>query len=337
MGLPRTERPPELAKRIAAVADFVHKRMMGDYPVDEFGFDPHLNNAIVLPLLRVFFNSWFRVEVSGIENLPESGPALWRPNWRVPWSDDVGRRARQASHRDLRLLAAEDGVRHADDRSGRPQGGPHDGVHGRRARLLAAGDHRRVPRGVQGRGQAVPRPLPAQRFAAAGSSRRRSRRRADRPVAVVGSEEIYPLVGTCVLARLFGLPYFPITPRSRGRSVLRGPAPSKWVVQFGEPIDTSDYDESAITFELTDQVRETIQQTLDAAGESPQHVPGLATQASPSNELRQGSVAPGGDLGDFVGLVVGGGLAHHRDDAGDHRLAVVVGLLRISVSTAPCD
>ena len=49
---------------------------MGDYTVDEFGFDPHLNDAIFLPLLRVFFNSWFRVEVSGIENLPESGAAL---------------------------------------------------------------------------------------------------------------------------------------------------------------------------------------------------------------------------------------------------------------------
>ena len=79
-GGPTEDRTPtELAKRIAAVADFVRKRMMGDYPVDEFGFDPHLNNAIVLPLLRVFFNSWFRVEVSGIENLPESGRRWWWP------------------------------------------------------------------------------------------------------------------------------------------------------------------------------------------------------------------------------------------------------------------
>jgi hypothetical protein len=45
------------------------------------------------------------------------------------------------------------------------------------------------------------------------------------------------------------------------------PLPSKWYIEFGEPILTSDYDESSaddpmITFELTDQVRETIQQTL---------------------------------------------------------------------------
>jgi len=68
--------PSEAAKRIAGIGEFIRKRMMGDYTVDEFGFDPHLNNAIFLPLLRVFFKSWFRVEVSGIENLPESGAAL---------------------------------------------------------------------------------------------------------------------------------------------------------------------------------------------------------------------------------------------------------------------
>jgi hypothetical protein len=45
------------------------------------------------------------------------------------------------------------------------------------------------------------------------------------------------------------------------------PLPSKWHIQFGEAIETSDYDDAAaddpmVTFELTDQVRETIQQTL---------------------------------------------------------------------------
>ena len=62
--------PNELAQRIAAVAEFVRKRMTGDYTVDEFGFDKHLNDAIFLPLLRGLFRNWFRVEVSGIENLP---------------------------------------------------------------------------------------------------------------------------------------------------------------------------------------------------------------------------------------------------------------------------
>lgn len=71
-----------------------------------------------------------------------------------------------------------------------------------------------------------------------------------------------------LLARLLGVPYFPITPLFP----LAGPAglvpmPSKWHIAFGEPIETTDYepgaaDDPMVTFELTDQVRETIQQTL---------------------------------------------------------------------------
>src|SRR6201997_5026853 len=68
--------PNELAKRIASVAEFVRRRLTGDYSVDEFGFDPHFNDAVVMPLLRTVFTSWFRVDVTGIENLPKTGAAL---------------------------------------------------------------------------------------------------------------------------------------------------------------------------------------------------------------------------------------------------------------------
>jgi hypothetical protein len=45
------------------------------------------------------------------------------------------------------------------------------------------------------------------------------------------------------------------------------PLPSKWIIEFGEPIRTDDFAEGAaddpmLVFDLTDQVRETIQQTL---------------------------------------------------------------------------
>src|ERR1700761_1121505 len=66
----------ELAQKVSAVADFLRHRLTGDYVVDEFGFDPHFNDAIVRPLLRFFFKSWFRVEVSGIEHLPDTGAGL---------------------------------------------------------------------------------------------------------------------------------------------------------------------------------------------------------------------------------------------------------------------
>jgi hypothetical protein len=45
------------------------------------------------------------------------------------------------------------------------------------------------------------------------------------------------------------------------------PLPSKWIIQFGEAITTDELgpgaaDDPMIVFNITDQVRETIQQTL---------------------------------------------------------------------------
>ena len=65
-----------------------------------------------------------------------------------------------------------------------------------------------------------------------------------------------------------GIPYIPITPFFPLLGPLGlVPLPSKWLLEFGEPIRTDDYDEGAaddpmLVFNVTDQVRETIQQTL---------------------------------------------------------------------------
>ena len=45
------------------------------------------------------------------------------------------------------------------------------------------------------------------------------------------------------------------------------PLPSKWIIEFGEPIRTDGFGDNAaddpmLVFNITDQVRETIQQTL---------------------------------------------------------------------------
>ena len=70
------------------------------------------------------------------------------------------------------------------------------------------------------------------------------------------------------LARLFSLPYFPITPTFPLLGPLGLiPLPSKWIIEFGSPVATADLgpnaaDDPMLVFDLTDQVRETIQQTL---------------------------------------------------------------------------
>jgi 1-acyl-sn-glycerol-3-phosphate acyltransferase len=89
------------------------------------------------------------------------------------------------------------------------------------------------------------------------------------PVAVVGSEEIYPKVGESrLMARVTGAPYFPITPTFPLLGPLGAvPLPSKWRIAFGEPIRTDMYGEDAaenrtLVFELSERVREEIQRMV---------------------------------------------------------------------------
>ncbi len=241
------ETPTELAKRIAAVAEFIRKRMMGDYTVDEFGFDPHLNNAIFLPLLRVFFNSWFRVEVSGIENLPKSGAALVVANHAGVLPFDglmtaVAVHDKHPTHRDLRLLAADmvfdmPMIGQAARKAGHTMACTAD-AH----RLLAAGELTAVfPEGYKGLGKHFKDRYKLQRFGRGGFVGAALRTKAPIvPCSIVGSEEIYPMIADVkLLARLFGLPYFPVTPLFP----LAGPARNgAAAVEVAHPVRRADLD-----------------------------------------------------------------------------------------------
>src|SRR5690606_39517246 len=55
--------------------EFVHNRLTGNYDVDEFGFDEELTESLVLPVLRVLYDKWFRETTYGDENLPADGGA----------------------------------------------------------------------------------------------------------------------------------------------------------------------------------------------------------------------------------------------------------------------
>ena len=89
------------------------------------------------------------------------------------------------------------------------------------------------------------------------------------PVAVVGSEEIYPKLGESqVLARATGAPFVPITPTFPWLGALGlVPLPCRWRIEFCPPIDLSEYgpeaaDDRRVVFDLSEQVRETIQDTI---------------------------------------------------------------------------
>ena len=85
-------------------------------------------------------------------------------------------------------------------------------------------------------------------------------------MAVVGSEEIYPKIADAPgLARAIGAPFVPITPTFPLLGPLGlVPLPSKWRIEFCEPIDLSEHppeaaDDRGLVFDISEQVREKIQ------------------------------------------------------------------------------
>jgi 1-acyl-sn-glycerol-3-phosphate acyltransferase len=137
-------------------------------------------------------------------------------------------------------------------------------------RLLRTGELVGVfPEGVKGVGKPYHERYQLQRFGRGGFVAAAVRTSAPIvPVGIVGAEEIYPKIGELPpLARLLGLPYFPVTPTFPWLGPLgMVPLPSKWLIEVGEPIDTTGLagqaDDPLVVMHLADQVRETIQRTL---------------------------------------------------------------------------
>ena len=55
---------------------FLRRRVTGDYEVDDFGYDEELTDQVLMSMLRPVYEKYFRVEVRGVENIPDEGGAL---------------------------------------------------------------------------------------------------------------------------------------------------------------------------------------------------------------------------------------------------------------------
>jgi 1-acyl-sn-glycerol-3-phosphate acyltransferase len=265
---------PGWERRLADGLAFVRRRLEGSYEVDEFGFDKEFAETLALPALRALYEKWFRVEVNGIENVPDTGAALLVANhagglWPLDAAmTSVAVRLEHPNARYLRPLAADllfgtPGAGTLARRAGATLACPAD-----TDRLLRAGELVGVwPEGFKGIGKNYRDRYELRRFGRGGFVRSAIIAGAPIvPVSIVGSEEIHPVLGNAsLLARLLGLPYFPLTPTFPWLGPLGlVPLPSKWYLEFGEPIDTSGLDaaDPVEVFETTDTVRETIQATL---------------------------------------------------------------------------
>jgi 1-acyl-sn-glycerol-3-phosphate acyltransferase len=268
--------PPSWEAALADALAFLRRRLSGDYVVDEFGFDVDLTDNVLLPILRPLYRTWFRVETSGLEHLPDEGGALVVANHSGTFPLDalmtsVALHDDHPAHRHLRMLGADLmfrlpvvgalGRKHGSTLACTPDA----------ERLLAADELVAVwPEGFKGIGKHFADRYKLQRFGRGGFVR--AALRTGRPIvpcAIVGAEETYPKIGDITpLARLLNLPYFPVTPTFPLLGPLGVvPLPSKWLIEFAEPVPTAELgpdaaDDPMLVFNLADQVRETIQSTL---------------------------------------------------------------------------
>jgi 1-acyl-sn-glycerol-3-phosphate acyltransferase len=245
--------------------------------VDEFGHDP-ITAARYRPLLEFLYRSYWRVEASGMENLPDHDRAIIVANHAGAFPYDgvmimSAVKHDHPAHRDVRPLV-EDFLFHfpfvgvALNRIGCVRACQENAE-----RLLAHGQLIAVfPEGIQGIGKLYSKRYQLQRFGRGGFIKLALQSRAPIiPTAVVGSEETYPMLGRFTwLARHWGIPYIPLTPTFPWLG-LAGvvPFPAKWQIRFGEPLSfAGQYGPEAandriLVNRLTEQVRSTIQAMVD--------------------------------------------------------------------------
>jgi 1-acyl-sn-glycerol-3-phosphate acyltransferase len=271
------ESDPRWYRDLAELLAFARRRFSGDYDVDEFGFDADLTDHVLLPLLRSLYHSWFRVETIGIHHVPAQGGALVVANHSgtLPLDALMTAVAVHEAHpvgRHLRMLGADLVFRTPLLGAWARKSGVTLACASDTERLLTSGELVGVwPEGFKGIGKHYRDRYQLRRFGRGGfvSAALRTQVRII-PCAIVGAEETYPMIGDVQpLARLLGIPYFPVTPLF----LLLGPLgliplPSKWYIEFAEPVRADAYqpgsaDDLTLVFDLTDQIRETIQQTLN--------------------------------------------------------------------------
>jgi 1-acyl-sn-glycerol-3-phosphate acyltransferase len=246
--------------------------------VDDFGRDPRAT-ARWEWLFEFLYSKWFRVQATGLDNIPAQGRALLVANHAgtLPYDSAMVMHAVRRDHparRDVRPLV-EDTVFHLPflgpimNRIGGVRADPANAE-----RLLEKDELVAVfPEGEKGMGKLWKDRYRLQRFGRGGFVKLALRTGAPIiPVAVVGAEEAAPMLGKVTwFAKNIGIPWIPVTPTFPwfGPAGLL-PLPSKWFVQFGEPIHLSRRSESGDAAEdrllvnrVADQIRNQIQQMIE--------------------------------------------------------------------------
>lgn len=257
---------------------FIRRRLSGEYTTDPFGMDREVIE-VVRPFLRFMYRTWWRIKAEGVEHVPAEGRALLVANHSgvLPWDgamiamavaeDHPAQNDRVVRSLHLHWFSTLPFVAPFLAAMGQVPGMPENAV-----RLLENDELVCVfPEGLKGIGKPYKERYKLARFGRGGFVQAALRTRSPIvPVAVVGAEEIYPMLADAKpLAKLLGMPYFPITPFFPWLGPLGAiPLPTRWSITFGEPLPTHLYDpaeadDPLTVLGLTELVRQRIQAMIE--------------------------------------------------------------------------
>jgi 1-acyl-sn-glycerol-3-phosphate acyltransferase len=207
---------------------------------DPFGLDLEFRERVA-PAFRFLHDRYWRIEVSGAHNVPKSGPALLVANHSgaLPFdgamictsADQSGRIVRFLYDRFVEALGPVAAFY-------RKVGGA-PATRQNAIQLLQAGESVLIfPEGVPGVAKPFSERYRLQTFSPGFARLALALDVPVVPVAVIGAEEIYPLVGRAEgVGRILGAPYVPITPFFPVLGLLGAlPLPTKWSIRFGKPL-----------------------------------------------------------------------------------------------------
>jgi 1-acyl-sn-glycerol-3-phosphate acyltransferase len=257
--------------------DILKRRATGDYYTDEWGLDWEFLDA-VRPLLSFFYKYYWRVSTNGMENIPDAGRAMLVMNHsgQLPFDAAMVLTAVLMEHPSQRLVRHLYGdfvpglpfLSSAIEKIGGTLAREENGV-----RLLEQEELVGVfPEGYKGISKLFKDRYRLARFGRGGFVQMALRTQAPIiPAAIVGAEEIYVAIHQSrSLARMAGLPFFSISLRFPWLGLLGVvPLPTRWTIDFGEPIPTDEYgpqaaDDPLLVSQMTDQVRNVVQEMIHA-------------------------------------------------------------------------
>jgi 1-acyl-sn-glycerol-3-phosphate acyltransferase len=258
-------------------ADMVKRHFTGEYDTDEWGLDWEFLDAM-RPFLSFLYKIYWRVETTGIEHIPVEGKALLVANHsgQLPWDSMMIGTAvlsEQPAQRLVRTLydAFTPRVPFVSawlNRMGQTLATVENGT-----RMLAQEELVAVfPEGYKGMGKPFKDRYKLARFDQVDFVKMALSSGAPIiPVSVVGAEETnISLVKLSARSGAARLPYFPISLTFPWLGLLGlAPLPTKWAIDFGEPILVDSYgpqaaDNLILASQITDQVRHAVQELLQA-------------------------------------------------------------------------